>query len=421
MDLIHFFGDTVTKHLYDHPAFTRNFVRLGYGAQQLMLNMLPNPSLLPSQQYAAKICLKYIREPMNAPERAALVNLFMPCELLHAMDISPLCAEGVSAFLSGGKCDTACLQKADEMGIPDTYCSFHKTLLGAVYTGLIRPPLFIASTNIVCDANFSTFNAIAAHCKIPKFLIDVPSDEHEDAVMYVTEQLSMFVDFMEELLGCNLSWERFMKAVANTNRSVASHERFLSALETRCMPTTATFEMYRLLTSHILLGTDETAEFYDRLASDAQGCEISSRKRILWCHVMPFGMDTMDAAFFSNGAYQLLPTDLHYDAMLPLDPQQPLHSIASRLVANHLNGRVEKRIDALLAMAKRLHADGAVMFCHWGCKASNGSAFLLRDALQSEGIPAIVLDGDACDRRNMSEGQFSTRMQAFFEMLEGTA
>ena len=421
MGAVDFFGNTITKNINNHPIFTRNFMRIGFTLQQLKLQFLPDPALLPSQQYAAQICLKSIRNSINNPQRAALVNLFMPCELLHAMNVYPLCIEGLSAFLSASNSSIICLQKADEVGIPDTYCSFHKTLLGAIYIDLIKAPRFIASTSIVCDANFSTFNAISDHCQIPKYLIDVPADNTEDSVNYVTEQLADFVNFMEDIMKRSLNTELLTKAISNTNRSAAAHERFLTALESRYIPTTATLEMYRLLTSHILLGTDETAEFYDRLALDAAGCGKISKKRILWCHVMPFGSESMETAFFSTEGMQLLPTDLHYDSMKPLDPEYPLHSLADRLLSNHFNGKVDKRIDVLLAMAKRLHADGAIIFCHWGCKSSNGNAFLIRDAMQNENIPVLVVDGDACDRRNMSEGQFSTRLQAFFEVLEGAS
>lgn len=41
----------------------------------------------------------------------------------------------------------------------------------------------------------------------------------------------------------------------------------------------------------------------------------------------------------------------------------------------------------------------------------------MKDMLQKENIKTLVLDGDACDRRNMNEGQAATRLQAFFELL----
>ncbi|HPE42349.1 MAG TPA: 2-hydroxyacyl-CoA dehydratase family protein, partial [Thermotogota bacterium] len=51
------------------------------------------------------------------------------------------------------------------------------------------------------------------------------------------------------------------------------------------------------------------------------------------------------------------------------------------------------------------------------CKQSSGGAALMAEALKAKGIPCLVLDGDAVDRRNMPEGQTKTRVEAFLEML----
>ena len=50
-------------------------------------------------------------------------------------------------------------------------------------------------------------------------------------------------------------------------------------------------------------------------------------------------------------------------------------------------------------LAKEMHADGVINFCHWGCKQSAGGVFQLREALKAADIPLLVLDGDAMDRR----------------------
>lgn len=35
-----------------------------------------------------------------------------------------------------------------------------------------------------------------------------------------------------------------------------------------------------------------------------------------------------------------------------------------------------------------------------------------------QGFPTLILNGDGCDRRNASDGQTATRLNAFLEMLE---
>lgn len=103
MNPVDLFGNMIEKNFEKRPILTRNIIRVGYAAQQMLLNINPNQSLLPSQQYLAKICMKSTRKPLQNPESSALVNLFFSCELLHALDIAPQCVEGFSAFLCGGK------------------------------------------------------------------------------------------------------------------------------------------------------------------------------------------------------------------------------------------------------------------------------------------------------------------------------
>jgi len=92
--------------------------------------------------------------------------------------------------------------------------------------------------------------------------------------------------------------------------------------------------------------------------------------------------------------------------------------MAERLLKNSFNGGGENRAERCTAMARELKADAAIYFCHWGCKQTLGNAQLIREHLEAEGIPVLVLDGDGCDRKNINDGQMTTRLQAFLEMLE---
>jgi len=43
---------------------------------------------------------------------------------------------------------------------------------------------------------------------------------------------------------------------------------------------------------------------------------------------------------------------------------------------------------------------------------------MIRDTVAGYGIPFLELDGDCVDPRNYSEGQYRTRIEAFFEIME---
>ena len=118
---------------------------------------------------------------------------------------------------------------------------------------------------------------------------------------------------------------------------------------------------------------------------------------------------------------ELVGCDITFDSLMPLDPDKPFESMARRLLANVNGGRSTRRIDNAIAWAKKLNADGVIVFCHWGCKHTLGGARLGKKALEEAGLPTLLLDGDSCDRGFGGEGQAATRMEAFLEVLEGMA
>lgn len=95
--------------------------------------------------------------------------------------------------------------------------------------------------------------------------------------------------------------------------------------------------------------------------------------------------------------------------------------MARRLLGSCFNGGARRRVERVLELARRLHADGVVWFCHWGCKQTSGASQLARQTLEAAGFPTLVLDGDGCDAGNANDGQMVTRLQAFLEQLEGRA
>ena len=60
---------------------------------------------------------------------------------------------------------------------------------------------------------------------------------------------------------------------------------------------------------------------------------------------------------------------------------------------------------------------GGILFAHWGCKGTIGASSLIKNSLENAGLPTMVLDGDGCNPANSSDGQVSTRLQAYLEML----
>lgn len=418
MKVSEYFGGVVNKNFLKKPRFTRNFIKLGFGVQQYLLKHKPNPNYLPSQRYVTQISMQSILNALRHPRNSALVNIFTPCEPLHALGLHPLCAEGFSSYLTGGHSEKGFLEYAEQLGVPETFCSYHKALIGAAESGVLPRPRFIVTTSTVCDANISSFRRIADYYGLQEFILDVPHDNSGEAVSYVAGQVVRMIEFMEDTVHRKMNPEKFRGALVNTNQSIAFYRQFLNELENKYFPTSVSLQMFNLLPTHILMGAPETRRFYEMQLEDIRKCGPGSAKRILWSHVLPYYAESATGLFDFNPHMQLLVNDLCFDYLKEISLDDPYTGLAERLINNVFNGNFERKTAAVLDMCKKLKADGVVCFCHWGCKQSSGGVYLLKQALEAEGIPALILDGDACDRRNSQTGQMSTRLQAFAEMLE---
>ena len=167
------------------PELARQLLLLGYRAKDVQLLLAPEKELTPARQYAAQIAMDAMIAPLAHPQRAALVNIFMPCELLHAFHLLPMFAEATACYLNGAAAERGFIHYAESAGISPTLCSYHKALLGMGLSGTAGKPLFTACTSIACDANNLTFRRLAQHYGIPHFYLDVPYGHDEYAVAEV--------------------------------------------------------------------------------------------------------------------------------------------------------------------------------------------------------------------------------------------
>ena len=413
------FGQIVGSNIETHPKTSQRLLKLGYALSGLQMKYFPERYLLPHQIYASVVCNRLIRYSLGKPENSAVVNLFFPCELLHAVGIKPESVEGFSGYLNGACCERFFIDYIENVGIPKTLCSYHKTMLGAALAKVLPKPKFIMATTMICDANIITFRELADFWGIPLFTVDIPSNNDEDSIGYVENQLKQAVSFIEENTDKKFDYEKLKEVIKRENRSMRLYKEYFKELSVKYIPNDITSEMYKLLLTHILNGTEEAEKYFEMILDDAQGQEDRNDKiRILWCHPLPNWQKSIKEIINNSPKYQLLCSDLNFDAVFELDENNPLRSLAIKLLNNHLRGSADHRAGKILDMAQYLNADGVVYFNNWGCKKSLGGAGITKRILEEKGIPVLLLDGDGCDRENINDGQMKTRLQAFLEILE---
>ena len=419
MQVVQTFGHVVSQWSEPHPDRAQGLLKLGWEAQNLKNRVLPDKRLLPADQYLATVMMDAMLKPLQKPESSAIVSVFTPSEILLEAGLNPYNVEGFSCYLSGSQAERTFLQQAENTGISETLCSYHKTFLGAADKGVLPRPKCIVYTNLTCDANLLTFRRLAEMYKVPYFSIDVPMQQNEDNIAYVADQLRKLAGFLEQVTGRKIDAEALKVRLRRSRRTLEKFRDCQRARAGKYVPSDLVTPLYSGMVNNILLGSEQVEHYVDRLYADIQKASPTRGKRIYWMHTIPFWSDAVRHALSFREEAQIIGCELSQTCEPDFDPEKPFEAMAYRMVYHSLNGSALRRIEAGIRHAKEAGADGVVWFNHWGCKHTLGAAQLAKKKFEKQGLPLLVLDGDGCDRSHGGEGQTSTRLEAFLEMLGG--
>ena len=161
MEIIETFGHYVENLTDKKPQSARRLLKTGWGAQNLKFRYMQDKRLMPADRHLANLMMDTMLWPLQKPEDSVIVSIFTPCEMMQEVGLHPYNVEGFSCYLSASKAERAFLQQAENQGIAETLCSYHKTFLGAAQKGLLPKPKCIVYTNLTCDANLLTFRTLS--------------------------------------------------------------------------------------------------------------------------------------------------------------------------------------------------------------------------------------------------------------------
>lgn len=420
MEVVKTFGNCIEQLGEKNQDAARWLLKTGWEAQNLKFRFAPDRRLLPADQYLAHLMMDTMLKPLQKPQESAIVSIFTPCELLQEIGLNSYNVESFSCYLTGSQAERGCLQQAENEGISETLCSYHKTFIGAAEKKILPKPKCIVYTNLVCDANLLTFQHLAKLYDVPSFAIDVPMQQDESSVRYVADQLRKLRKFLETVTENQIDDSRLKERLRRSRRTLENIKECRMAGADHYIPTDLVTPLYGSMTAQILLGTKEEETYTQRLFHDIRTAPAARGKRIYWMHTIPFWSDAVRKEFFFNENAQIVGCELGHTFDLEgrvFDPEKPYEAMAERMVYHNLNGSIQRRISAGILHAREARADGVVWFGHWGCKHTLGGARLAKKKFEEAGIPLLILDGDGCDRSHGGEGQTATRLGAFLEML----
>jgi len=401
-----------------------------------------------SDKYLNIYSIKSLQRAYSRKYPVAYGSLFLPYELFHALGISPFLPEVIGGFTGGmGLADRTLKEAASRWYTPDL-CTFHRSASGAVEMGLFPEPDFIICANVACDAAQKTFYIDAKKFGIEDkyYLIDVPYKNSPKAVSLLAMQLESISSDIAAKLGKKLDPDYFA-AIINCSNEFRDWAIKVNDLRKELLFYPKNFNgLNFILPFHGLAGTKEAANLYKNIYLElkefleVQNGIISGNKKykagnvykgktipsaqklkdtrkILWMHLKPYYKNNLFTMLEENN-YTVVFEEISNVYWPRLDPEKPFEALAIKMLSNPLNGSIENRVNAILKIAAEYGIDGAILFAHWGCRHSNGGARILKDSLKNIDIPLLILDGDCLNKNNSSEGQLSTRLQGFIEIVD---
>jgi len=367
----------------------------------------------------------------------AYVTSGAPVEILEAMGGLTLYPENYGAHCGARREAVKACAVAEAAGYSQDLCSYARAHIGTVMRpgeaplgGLPKPNLLLCCNNI-CGTVLKWYEALADHYDAPLFVLDVPfqrgAQPEPHAVQYVAHQLQELIGWTEEVTGLRWRPKKFRQVLELSNEAVSLWREIRDLGMHKPSPINAPDLFVAMAPIVALRGTRQAVEVYRGLKEELEervahgiGAVPGERYRLLWDNIAiwyrlyRFFRPLMDAgACFVTDTYTNA-----WAAVEPIDPDDPLPSLARTLLAVFINLDLETRSRIVADLARRFAVDGMVMHANWSCKPFSLTQTDLRAALREEmNLPVLILEADMCDSRRYNEKAARERIAAFLEIL----
>jgi benzoyl-CoA reductase/2-hydroxyglutaryl-CoA dehydratase subunit BcrC/BadD/HgdB len=367
-----------------------------------------------------------------------------PVEFLWAFDIFPLHPENMATVAAARRQSKRLIEHAESMGYSRDLCSYFKTNVGAVDTGItmtqggIDKPDIITCTNAICDTHWKWFQIQAQKLKVPFFMIDVPkqvsgTDEKtiEGYIDYLVEQFLAFAEFVRKYTGKKIDEKRFRKVQELSDRLCALWQEIFKLRMATPSPYSSAETSAAFFPLVVMPGVKKGISFFESILGDIQARVArgegtlppgAERYRILFEGIpfwyrMRFMFDlarqgavvTYEPYTFSFGPRKTL--GLSFD--------KSLREVARLIMETPYSYNLEKRIAYFKTTIKEYKIDGVILHENLSCRPSSTGMVDLKNAIQRDcDIPVLILQCDMNDPRAFSEAQVQGRIDSFIELME---
>jgi bcr-type benzoyl-CoA reductase subunit B len=361
-----------------------------------------------------------------------------PVELLRAFEFYTFYSENHGALCGAQKVGSELCEVAEEKGYSQDLCSYARIDLGVCFSGktpvgkLPKPDLLFASNNI-CQTVVYWYKVLAYHWKVPLILFDTPynfKDITDSDISYMVGQFEEMIPILEEVSGKEFNYQRFQDVIRVAKEASLTWGEVLATMKARPAPMT-NFDAFGHLAPIVSLrGLPVALNYYRVLLNEMNdrvkkgiGAITDERKRLMWDNIaIWYKVRDLSNRFAERGMNFVAATytNAWAETISYLDINHPFESLAKAYSLVILNNNLNHRLELMERLVKEYRVDGLVIHSARSCKPySVGQYDIKRLLMDRLGVPSVVIEADIADSRVFSEEQTRTRLEAFFEALDG--
>lgn len=370
-------------------------------------------------------------------QKLAWITSGAPVEILYAAGIIPIYPENHAAMCGATKMADALLDEAEKLGYCRELCSYARTDLASIHTGvspipggLPKPDLLVCCNNI-CGTVIKWYEELQRIFGVPLVIIDAPFqygvDDEEHAVDYMEEQLRELIEIAALVTEKPFSWDQLMATLDLSDRAADLWRSVQALMAHRPAPMNSFDTFIHLGPIVTLRGTPICIEYYEQLLAEIkerveQGIAAvpGERFRLGWDNIAIWHhIKELSNAFAA--ARTALVVSTYAESFCYKAPDRcndRFRQYAATYIGGYINHGLEYRLRDLKRMADVFHLDGFVMHSNRSCRAySIGQYELARELEERWNLPTLIIESDMNDSRIWAEENITTRIEAFVETL----
>ncbi|MGD8809358.1 MAG: 2-hydroxyacyl-CoA dehydratase family protein [Gammaproteobacteria bacterium] len=390
------------------------------------------------------------RQVVENREPFVIAQADTPHEIFHAMDIPVVSNQWWAAYISAKRLSSRYFEVLDDLGFPPNRCNYCSLGLAcsladdpatAPWGGLPKPTMLVA--RLTCDCIQQVFARWAEALQTDFFAMEAPAwtqtlpqwfrhsrDRWEEVyerhrIDLLAAEIRELVAVLEEKTGRKLDPDRLtalMERINEQEEILADAARIAGAA--RPCPVSILDQMTNTMIPQWHRGSDwaisHARRFRDEVRERAEkgiGVAPNERLRLMW-----IGAGLWHDTSFYSVLEERLGAVFVWSMYLPFAGAQyirdirgrPLEALASRICSmNEVLHLPPWMNEWMVSEAGRCGIDAAVVLVPRDNRLSQSGTLLTGQALETAGVPVLVMDADMVDAKNWDRDAAVDRVETF--------